>query len=497
MLSAIILLITIFYFFHYHCVQKRKQYPPGPLPLPFLGNTAQLDEKDPHKTFIEWRKKYGNVYTVWIGNEPHIVICDYKTLQETLVNQGDTFAGRTENFVFADFINGQQYGVVINDGEIWREQRRFSLHVLRDFGFGRPLMEEKIMQQVDQMLISIDSLIPEGSQTSNKAISLAPQIELAVANIISSLLLGHTLDEGTSFRTIRKCLTDLNAISIKPETFMLGWYPWLRYLPFRNHFGWDDWQRGKTQFHEYLGREVREHKVMDPNDEATDYTGAFLKEIRRRGDEKGSFTETQLVAALIDLWTAGMETTLTTLKWGILYMVRHPDVQEKCFNEIENLLESRGSNRLKMSDKPQTPMLAATIAEIQRCANLVPINLPHKTMKDTVVAGWPVKRGTAILPQISVLLADERIFTNADKFDPNRFLSQEGKKKLDMVIPFSLGKRSCLGQSLARMELYLIFGTLIHKFKLSVAQEEGLPSEEGKVGFVRTPKEFKHRITRR
>lgn len=81
-------------------------------------------------------------------------------------------------------------GVVQIDGDKWREQRRFSLHVLRDFGVGRALMEEKIMREVDRLMKYFDAQCrPDGR---SEPIELTKPISICIGNIINDILFGKT-----------------------------------------------------------------------------------------------------------------------------------------------------------------------------------------------------------------------------------------------------------------------------------------------------------------
>ncbi len=167
------------------------------------------------------------------------------------------------------------------------------------------------------------------------------------------------------------------------------------------------------------------------------------------------------------------------------------------FLEIDQVLQSQLSTVLKMADRNETPFLVATIAEIQRCANLATINLPHRITRDTVVHSYHLPSGTSIIPNIANVMIDEKFFPEPERFNPNRFLEMDGKslRNLEMVIAFSLGKRSCLGESLARMELFLILGTMVQKFRFSASH--GAPSIEPIQGFTRSPKPFEMTFTAR
>lgn len=115
-------------------------------------------------------------------------------------------------------------------------------------------------------------------------------------------------------------------------------------------------------------------------------------------------------------------------------------------------------------------------------ANLLPQNVPHETTRDVVIDGYTIPKGTTIIPQISCVLYDEKvsrhcgymsklwfqIFPDPKRFDPSRFLDADGHlKRVDELIPFSIGKRQCLGEGLARMELFLILANIFNQFRVS------------------------------
>ncbi|GMT29248.1 hypothetical protein PFISCL1PPCAC_20545, partial [Pristionchus fissidentatus] len=113
--------------------------PPGPPPLPLIGNFHQFDV-DLDKKFFEWKKKYGKVFTIWMPH-PTVVITDHKLLQDHIVKDGDKFADRINPKVLMKTLVGGEFGLVFNDNDMWREQRRFALHALRNVGFNNVTMQ--------------------------------------------------------------------------------------------------------------------------------------------------------------------------------------------------------------------------------------------------------------------------------------------------------------------------------------------------------------------
>uniref|UniRef100_A0A3Q0R2P7 Uncharacterized protein n=1 Tax=Amphilophus citrinellus TaxID=61819 RepID=A0A3Q0R2P7_AMPCI len=142
------------------------------------------------------------------------------------------------------------------------------------------------------------------------------------------------------------------------------------------------------------------------------------------------------------------------------------------------------------TDRENMPFTDAVIHEIQRMANIVPLNVVHMANRNTTLDKYSIPKGTMIMPTLHSVLHDESIWETPHLFNPQHFLDQDGKfRKRDAFIPFSAGKRVCLGEQLARMELFLFFTSLLQRFSLSAPAGEK-PSLEFKLGGTRCPKPY-------
>uniref|UniRef100_A0A914YYX8 Unspecific monooxygenase n=1 Tax=Panagrolaimus superbus TaxID=310955 RepID=A0A914YYX8_9BILA len=225
----------------------------------------------------------------------------------------------------------------------------------------------------------------------------------------------------------------------------------------------------KTFFYKQISE--RRAKINFAQDsESMDYVEAYLrqqKKLENSGEKDHLYSDKQLFGSVLDLWLAGQETTSNTLAWLVLYLMTNPDAQVKLHAELSKVI---GSDRIiTLDDKNNLPYVNAVVAESQRLCNLLPHNVPHRLLNDVNFHGYSLKANTIVVPQISQVLYDEKIFPEPQKFMPERFLDSEGRfQSKPELIPFSIGKRACLGESLARLELYLFTSNLFNHFEIQI-----------------------------
>lgn len=206
---------------------------------------------------------------------------------------------------------------------------------------------------------------------------------------------------------------------------------------------------------------------------------------------KSEFHLENLAVCGSNLFTAGTETTSTTLRFGLLLLMKYPEVQAKVHEELDRVIGRHQPPSMK--DKMKLPYTDAVLHEIQRYITLLPSSLPHAVVQDTKFRDYVIPKGTAVFPMLSSIMLDQKEFANPEKFDPGHFLDKNGCfKKTDYFVPFSLGKRACVGESLARMELFLFLTTLLQKFSLkSLVEPKDLDIKPITTGIINLPPPYK------
>ncbi|XP_060063661.1 cytochrome P450 2J6-like [Ylistrum balloti] len=454
--------------------------PPGPRGYPLVGNFPLFLSGSKTKLFEQLRQCYGDVFSLQLGSKRMVVINGYETLKEAFVKRADVFSDRPVD----DLISKRSHnckGIVRSSGNLWKQTRAFSLQALREFGFGKRSLETKILEEVSVFLDII------GGKCGD-AFSLGKIAQISVSNIICSISFGERYaHEDKTFKELMLMIDD--HVMLLTKSAITNFFPVLRYLPGDvTHI--EEMSRNYDNIKSAMQQQIDRHRATFQSGNIRDLIDAFIEEEIKRG--KNEYLEdANLLIVLSNLFVAGTETTATTIKWAILFLLHNACVQKKLRDEITEVI---GSSRLpSMTDKPKMVYTDAFIHETLRMGNLVPLSLLHGVKHDTDFKGYKIRKDDLVVPNLDSALFDETLFTDPHTFNPERFIGEDGQLngKERTVLAFSLGRRVCFGESLARMELFLFLTSLIQRFKLLPADDENLPTLEPISGVVNYPQDFK------
>ncbi|OXB55018.1 hypothetical protein ASZ78_003710 [Callipepla squamata] len=148
------------------------------------------------------------------------------------------------------------------------------------------------------------------------------------------------------------------------------------------------------------------------------------------------------------------------------------------------------SRQPALEDRNNMPYTNAVIHEVQRKGNIIPFNLPRQAVKDTVLAGFHLPKGTIIIPHVYSVMLDKREWETPLSFNPEHFLKDGQFWRREAFMPFSIGKRACLGEQLARAELFLFFTALLQKFTFQAPPDTVLDFKF-QLGITMAPRPYK------
>ncbi len=488
MLALVLVVCVIVFWFLVVCKHPRG-FPPGPrLALPIAGCGLQLGGPL-SEAFPRLQKKYGDIYGMWLGPFRNVVVSSPELIQE--VGAKEEFSGR---FFFdgakeirGGTVRGGFPGILQASGQTWREQRRFSLHTLRNLGLGKQQMATVIQEEAQELCRSLEEL-------QGEPIGLRGMFTLPTLNTLWRVTTGEKLsNENPKVRDLWRLLEETfeNGAKLLPGIFLI-------YAPLRMLDKKFKLFAGTPTFKKMLSiaeDTIRDHLRTFQEDHLRDFVDHYIKEIneKSRSAEDSTFKDEEgwlnFKNVIIDFLMAGSETTSSSLSYAMLFMVLHPDIQAKVQAELDEVT-GRGARMITSDDRTKTPYTEAVIHEIQRLGNITPIGVNHCATRDGYLGGFFVPKDTQVFCNLGVVHHDPKHFPEPYKFDPNRYLSGNGDRfqPHPMVIPFGLGKRRCLGENLAKEQLYVFFTNILARFRVLKEHYTDVLSVEPVYGFTLTPK---------
>nr|QST15070.1 CYP370C1 protein [Diaphanosoma celebensis] len=459
---------------------KASHLPPGPFNLPLVGYMPFL--KPPiHAHFVQLSRKFGDIFSLNIGSYRLVVLSTLDSIRDAF--KDDLLNGRPD-FPFFVLRSDNKRGVILSEGKRWHELRRFTLRNLRDFGMGRGSIEAMVQEEVVELIRTLRA-------DAGKPTQLASRFNVAVVNALWTITTGERFshDDPAAMETIQQIAELIAYLSAgNPAEFM----PFLSKLgPLKRQM-----EKRMSKFGpmiDFVMAAIDSHRASRVASEQSDFIDAFLDKMANEPEAESPFSGSEgllnLKNVLIDLFMAGTETTSTSLLWLMLLLATHPEIQEKVQREIDAHVPRDATPSLE--HRPKLMYTEAAIRESMRFASIVPLGVFHSATRDTEFRGYLIPKDTILASNIYQVHHCHRHWARPDEFYPDHFVTDDGALKTpEAFIPFAAGKRVCLGESLARMELYLFATALLQKFNFQLPAGQPPPSLEPVDGIVLAPKPF-------
>lgn len=459
---------------------KDRNLPPGPTGLPIVGRLPWLNPAEMHLCVEEMRKKYGDIVSYRTGSQLIVAVCNYDLVKELL--DDDCFAARPNPPFLRRLV--ENCGIIFSEGEIWSQQRRLALRSLRDFGFARLRSAEMVDNQVDIIFQLLESVADSG-----RGIRVSDAFTEATNGVIAQLTLNRRFQKDEQeFDFINKSVKEFFSTPVLLNLPLL--FP---YLDFIVRMMPNAFITLVLKFHDFIREQIRirEAVLVDDSMEPECLCDVYILE-KRKAEKRGdfeSFRELQIVRVVIEFFIGGTDTTARSLEWLFILMSVYPGVQKKVHSELDR--EVGRERRAQTSDRPRLNFVNAVIEEGFRFVSLASLGIFHRAKSDTTFHGYRIPKDTIILPCVYSVNHDARIWARPNEFYPEHFLDDKGAfTGHGKSLPFLIGRRSCAGEGLARMEVFLMFTAIMQRYRVKLAPEfVGKEAEilKGNLGLVLRP----------
>ncbi|XP_019631181.1 PREDICTED: cytochrome P450 2U1-like [Branchiostoma belcheri] len=476
------LVFCVAFIFACFLLKRRGNLPPYPAGrVPVLGHLLALG-RAPHLKLTAWRRQYGDVFTVRMGMEDVVVLNGYTVVKDALVTRSDLFASRPPNHLFDAMVDCGKDISAGRWGTSFKQRKRFATTVLKTLGMkiGAGSMEEKTQEEASSLRNRI-------AEYNEEPFDITHDVTAAVANVICSLVMGTRYDcRDETFRKLSEAVA--KTVAENGAGQIISVFPLLRFVPIVNRAGINALEE-VSKVQKVLREEISRHRENLDRKNPRDFFDFCLLEVEKQEKVEG-LTEEHVLYIAQDVFFAGIDTTSNTLLWGLLYMALNYDIQNKVQQELDAIV---GESLLTLSHRSQLPYVNACLLEVMRIRTIIPFALPHTTTETVKVREYDIPKGTQVLPNLYSLHMDPVYWPDPDRFDPERFLDAEGNviNKPESFMPFGGGRRTCLAEQLARMELFLFFSTLLQSFTFRTPEGAPPPNTDGVFGLTLPPHPFK------
>lgn len=480
-LTVILVLLTTVFLFYKWVNMKPKNFPPGPTPLPLIGSIFSFPSRHIEVTFEVWSKRYGQIIGCIFGTKRVVFITGVDNVLAAL--RKEEFQGRPDDFFVRLRNFRKRLAMFFADGETWQESRRFTVKHLRSFG------KEETENLMKEEIYILSSAIKDDSIIQAKGL-----FGVSAVNVIWMILASKRFS--VKDEKARKFLDNLS-LSFRlgqPAGSLVSVFPFLRFIEPKHKIQ----LKIAHDLMEYIRETIEEHKKELDYNAPKDFIDNYLVEMEshEKAGNNTTYSVEDLIVNCTDLFFAGAESTSNTIEFLIMYLVRHPEVQEKLQEELDHVLQR--SRRANLDDKNKMPYTMATISETMRINTIAPVAVPHRCTQDTTFNNYSIPKDTTIMIDLWCLGHSKEVWNKPEQFDPTRFLDEDGQLiKHNFFHSFGLGKRVCAGETIARNTIFLFVTTFFEKYTVSLPKGDPLPDTEAMTGFTTAPKPFRVHIKTR
>ncbi|KAG1722559.1 cytochrome P450 [Suillus lakei] len=438
----------------------RLPLPPGPKPLPLMGNIFQLNIARPWLTYTHWRKKYGDLIYFRLLGLDFIVVNSEKVARALMDQRSAIYSDRP--FIATNKLFGVDFSTVMlpYHGSDWKLHRKMFHHALRAESASRyhdihakrvrPLLRD-LLDDPSHFEIHIQRYVASNVMAFTYGYDVAPRNDPMVATV--------------------KELADILAKALSPErSAVLSAFPILTRLP-----AWlpgAGSQRDAARARELAGQVLNvPFNLVKKNIAAGVATHSMVSDCLAQINEKDDQhkQETAIKAAAATAFIGNFSSSSSILHTFVLAMILYPEVQAKAQAEIDSVIGAT-SRSPEFDDRPLLPYVDAILRELLRWIPVVPLGIPHATSKDDVYDGRFIPKGALVINNVWAMGRDEpKHGADVEEFRPERHLTAESNSSPQPISAdpiFGFGRRICPGRFTAEAVIWIAIVNILATFRV-------------------------------
>nr|CAD1837929.1 unnamed protein product [Ananas comosus var. bracteatus] len=473
LLFTILLSFSLYYLFFSKKRSCALRLPPGPKGWPILGNLPQLGPK-PHHTLRTLAEAHGPLFHLRFGSVDIVVASSAAVAAQFLKAHDANFSNRppnsgAEHIAYSYRVLTLKFyehrpGLCALRRAVARAPQALRAPPLLREGLDdlRPIRAHEVGLMVRSLARWPGGSGGGSSAAAAAAVNVGEAANICATNALARALLGRPVfEEREEAREFKEMVVELMRLA---GVFNVGdFVPWIAWLD--------------PQGQAHCGAAAGGGRG------GGDFLGALLSLTDQEpagGQEEGRITDTDVKALLLNLFTAGTDTSSSTVEWALAELIRHPEILKQAQLELDSVV---GRTRIvSESDLPNLPTLQAIIKETFRLHPSTPLSLPRIAAEACEIDGYCIPKRATLLVNVWAIARDPAIWPDPLKFRPARFLPGGRHENVDVkgsdfeLIPFGAGRRICAGLSLGLRMVQLMTATLVHAFDWTLP--DGQPPEK-------------------
>ncbi|KAJ3890193.1 cytochrome P450 [Lentinula edodes] len=447
--------------------------PAGPRGLPLLGSFPFLTQY-PELTLDYWAKKFGDMYSIWLGNQLFVIISSPAIVKDLIVTNGAVFSSRKEMFIKSQTVFAGRGITATPYNDRWRKHRRIASGWLnqRAVDSYTPILDREATVLVKAMY--------QESKAGQVPINPQPHAGRASLNNMLSIVFGFRTDSiyhplvGRALKLSREFMN-----STGPMSNLVDFIPFLQNFRTPMRVRGEKLHQGLVETYGGFIKDIEHKMQMGVN--VPDCLAKTM--IDTKEEEQMGHLDMAILASAFMI--GGVETTAAIMQWFSALIPAYPEIQRKAHQELDKVV---GRDRLPtVEDEKNLPYCHAIIKEVERCHNPFWLGTPHVASEDFTYRGQFIPKDTVVVLNTWTMHHDPSRHPEPERFNPERYLddSLTSADSANLTDPyqrdhwmFGAGRRICPGMIVAEREIWLTISRMLWAFTMESLPDEPIDLKE-------------------